>query len=135
MFVIYFGVASVITPPVAIVAYAAASIAGAGPMAIGITAFRIGLAMFIVPFAFAFYPQLLLTKESGDYELGSLSWICARLTISLWLLTSVLSRYDSAAVPGWEVIMRLVLALTVLLINPVYHGVAVVIALALFARP
>ena len=63
MFVFYFGVASTITPPVCIAAYAAAAIAGAGPLHTGFTAFRIGLALFIVLFAFAYplkIPEVLL---------------------------------------------------------------------------
>lgn len=60
MFVFYYAVLSMITPPVAIAAYAAADIAKEDPMKIGFTAMRIGLITFIVPFAFLFDPPLLM---------------------------------------------------------------------------
>jgi TRAP transporter 4TM/12TM fusion protein len=60
MFCLYFGVKSHLTPPVALAAYAAAGIAGAPPMRTGNTAFRVGIAGFIVPFMFVYRPELLL---------------------------------------------------------------------------
>lgn len=60
MFALYFGVISNITPPVAMAAYAAAGIAGSNPMRTGYTACRIGIAGFIVPFMFAYSPELVL---------------------------------------------------------------------------
>jgi TRAP transporter 4TM/12TM fusion protein len=59
-FVYYFGCLSAITPPVALAAYAGAGIAGANPMQTGLTATRICLTAFIVPFMFAYNPVLLL---------------------------------------------------------------------------
>jgi TRAP transporter 4TM/12TM fusion protein len=60
LFVLYFGVISCITPPVAIAAYAAASVAGSDPMKTGFTAFRLGLAGYFIPFSFAIRPGLLM---------------------------------------------------------------------------
>lgn len=60
LFVFYFACMSAITPPVALVAYPAAGIAGANPMRVGFTAWRLGLAAFIVPFMFVYSPALLL---------------------------------------------------------------------------
>lgn len=60
MFCFYFACLSLITPPVAISAYAAAGIAGSTIWLTGWTAFRLGIAGFIVPFAFAYNPSLLL---------------------------------------------------------------------------
>ncbi|WP_245779613.1 TRAP transporter permease [Desulfoscipio geothermicus] len=59
LFVFYFAIISAITPPVALAAYAAAGIAKDEPMKIGITACKIGLAAFIVPFLFAGQPALI----------------------------------------------------------------------------
>ena len=64
MFVFYFAVASAITPPVAIAAFAAASITRTEPMRTGIAAVRVGIVMFTVPFVFAWYPELLLIEEA-----------------------------------------------------------------------
>jgi len=60
MFGLYFAVFSMITPPIAIAAFAAASISGASPMGTGIRAFKMGLATYVVPFLFVLHPVLLL---------------------------------------------------------------------------
>ena len=60
MFVLYFGVLSAITPPVALAAFAAAPIAGSSPMGTALEASRLALPGFVIPFAFIFNPALLL---------------------------------------------------------------------------
>ena len=60
MFVLYFGMMSMITPPVAIAAFAAASLSGAGPMRMAIAAMKFGWPAFVLPFAFALNPALIL---------------------------------------------------------------------------
>jgi TRAP-type uncharacterized transport system fused permease subunit len=60
MFVLYFGMLSMITPPVALAAYAAASISGAGVMETGWAAVRIGWVKFVLPFMFVLSPTLLM---------------------------------------------------------------------------
>jgi len=60
MFILYLGMMSMITPPVAIGAFFAASLAGAEPMRTGFTAMRFGWTAYIVPFLFIFSPALLL---------------------------------------------------------------------------
>ena len=59
MFVFYFACISAITPPVAMAAYAGASIAGAKPMAVGFTACKLGRCAIIVPYMFCYAPSLL----------------------------------------------------------------------------
>ena len=60
MFVFYFGIVADITPPVALAAYAGSAIAKSNPLKTGITATRIAIAAFIVPYVFAFSPEMLL---------------------------------------------------------------------------
>jgi TRAP transporter 4TM/12TM fusion protein len=60
MFVLYFGMLSMITPPVALAAYAAANIAKAGVMETGWAAVRIGWVKFVLPFMFVLSPTLLM---------------------------------------------------------------------------
>jgi TRAP transporter 4TM/12TM fusion protein len=60
MFVLYHGCLSMITPPIALAAYAAAHIAGADPMRVGWIACRLGWPAFVLPFVFAWSPALLL---------------------------------------------------------------------------
>ncbi|HLR23396.1 MAG TPA: TRAP transporter permease [Pseudogracilibacillus sp.] len=60
LFVFYFAAVSAITPPVALAAFAAAGIAGSEPMKTGMTAVRLGIAAFIVPYIFVYGESLLL---------------------------------------------------------------------------
>lgn len=60
LFVLYFGMMSMITPPVAIAAFAAASLAGTSAMRTGWEAMRFGWPAYIVPFLFALSPALIL---------------------------------------------------------------------------
>ncbi len=60
LFVFYFGIVADITPPVALAAYAAAGIARANPMRTGLTATRLGISAFLIPYIFVMNPALLL---------------------------------------------------------------------------
>jgi TRAP-type uncharacterized transport system fused permease subunit len=60
MFIMYYGMLSMITPPVAIGAFAAANLADAEPMLTGYTAMRFGWTVFVIPFFFVFSGTLLL---------------------------------------------------------------------------
>ena len=59
-FVFYFGILADITPPVALAAYAGSAIAKSRPMKTAVNATRLGIAAYIIPFVFAFYPALIL---------------------------------------------------------------------------
>ena len=59
-FVFYFGVLSMVTPPVAVAAYAAAEISGENMMKIGLRATKLCFVAFIIPFAFMYEPGLLM---------------------------------------------------------------------------
>lgn len=58
-FIFYFGVFSLITPPVAVAAMAAAGIAKSSPWETGVEACKLGIVAFIVPFVFVYSPSLL----------------------------------------------------------------------------
>lgn len=147
MFVFYFAVASAITPPVAIAAFAAASITKEDPMLTGFAAVRGGIVMFVIPFVFAFYPELLLIKEAqldpssgtggflpgydGQVHWMPLIWLCARITLALYLLASVLARFDYRELNIFEVLVRLALALAILMKAPAIFGPAIVLAVLL----
>jgi TRAP transporter 4TM/12TM fusion protein len=65
MFILYFGCLSMITPPVAIGAFAAANLAGADPMKTGFEAVRFGWLVFVIPFLFVGSSTLLLSGSPG----------------------------------------------------------------------
>jgi len=66
LYVLYFGMMSMITPPVAIAAFAAAGIAGARPMRTGLEAMRFGWPAYVVPFLFVYSPSLILRGNVTD---------------------------------------------------------------------
>lgn len=87
MFVVYFAVLSAITPPVALAAFAAAPIAGANPMGIGMTAMgRLALMGFLTPFVFVYSPSMLLITHFSPVEFV---WSIARLCLAAYLIAQV----------------------------------------------
>ena len=88
MFVLYFGLMSMISPPVAIAAFTAAAISGARPIDTAMTSMRLGWAAFIVPFLFIKSPALLM---QGDWIHILLDTTTA--VAGIWLV--------SAALMGW----------------------------------
>ena len=75
LFIFYFGMMSMVTPPVALAAYTAASIAGTHIMSTGVAAFRFALVGFTLPYIFVYRPQLLMLDPSGGQAtLGSLAF-------------------------------------------------------------
>ncbi|MCY4395070.1 MAG: TRAP transporter permease [Rhodospirillaceae bacterium] len=63
LFIFYFGIVSGITPPVALVSYAAAGVANTDAIKTSWTACRLGIAIYILPYAFVYVPELLLIGE------------------------------------------------------------------------
>ncbi|SLN38543.1 TRAP transporter permease [Pseudooctadecabacter jejudonensis] len=151
MFVFYFAVASAITPPVAVAAFAAASITRSEPMRTAVSAVRVGIVMFTIPFVFAWYPELLLipeavtiTDENGrrvfmdgyseDTDFVSLSLLLCRLLAALYLIASALAGFDRASLKQWEVFLRIVAALLILWKAPVVIGVGVALTILLISK-
>jgi TRAP transporter 4TM/12TM fusion protein len=66
LFLMYCGMLSFITPPVAIAAYAAASLAGSPSMKTAVQACRMGAVLFILPFFFVFNPAFVLHASIGQ---------------------------------------------------------------------
>jgi len=106
LFVFYYAVLSDLTPPDAITAFAAANLAGSEMMTTGIEAFKLGIAGFLVPFAFVFQPALLLQGTLPEIlmatGLTALGVVClsAFLVGYIWSPLSWLHRFlfASAAV-------------------------------------
>ncbi len=149
MFIFYFAVASAITPPVALAAFAAASITKAEPMATGFSAVKVGIVMFVIPFVFALYPEILLIEAAvidpatssgstveylpgydGTVDWPALAWLLVRMLLGLYLLASALARFDQSQLRLWDCAFRLGLAVAVLLSNPLIYGTATVVAIA-----
>lgn len=128
MFVFYYGVASSLTPPVAIAAYAAAPIAGANPLHTALMSFRLGMAKFIIPFVFAYYPIILIIEE---FSLLPFIWIIVRTCFCIWLFSSALARFDTRKLSILEIVLRLAVAFALLVISPMVHLPAMLVGIAL----
>jgi TRAP transporter 4TM/12TM fusion protein len=100
LFIVYFASMSAITPPVAVAAFAAGSIARANPMAIGLLCCRLALVAFIIPFVFIYHPGILLIGTTGDIVLG--------ITVSTLAVVALVSASEGylfiALPPGWRVL-------------------------------
>jgi TRAP transporter 4TM/12TM fusion protein len=64
MFVFYFGIVADITPPVALAAYAGSAIAKSNPIKTGLTATRLAITAFIIPYIFVFSPSMLFINTT-----------------------------------------------------------------------
>ena len=81
LFIVYFASMSAITPPVAVAAFAAASIAQANPIKIAVLACRVAMVAFIIPFIFIFNPALLL--QGSAVEIVSIAALSAFAVVAL----------------------------------------------------
>ena len=97
------------TPPVAVAAYAAASMAGADPFKTGNTAFRLALAKALVPFMFVFAPSMLIMVPEFTWQEFALSFLGALTSITF--LGAALSAYMLAPLPLWQRIWLVVAAI------------------------
>ena len=108
LFVLYFGMMSMITPPVAIAAFAAASISGAGPMRTGWSAMAFGWSAYAIPFIFVCSPALLLIGDPGTVVLAT-----ATALSGVWLISAAVVGRLFARLPS---VQRLPLAAAGLLL-------------------
>lgn len=91
-------------------------------------AFRLGLAQFIIPFIFAFYPSLLLVEQ---FALGDFIWIVLRSGLAIWMMSSALSAYDRTRLTMVEIGLRILGALMLLIISPTAHLPGLILCCAL----
>ena len=96
MYVMYFGMMSMITPPVALAAYAAAGLAGADPIRTGVEACRFGWSAFVVPFLFVFSPTLLLIGSPGAIALALVTAV-----LGIWLASIAVIGYFVRPLGSW----------------------------------
>jgi len=88
LFLMYWGMISFITPPVALGAYAAASIAQSDPMKTGLEAMRLGSIIYFVPFFFVLNPALI-----GQGPGGEIALVLSTAVIGIVLIASGLQGY------------------------------------------
>jgi TRAP-type uncharacterized transport system fused permease subunit len=88
LFILYWGMMSYITPPVALAAITAAGVAGANASKTGLYAMRLGGILFILPFLFVLNPSLILQGALGDILVSVVTAVTA-----IWLMASAMEGY------------------------------------------
>ena len=139
LFVFYFGIIADITPPVALAAYAGSAIAKSDPMRTGVTASRLGVAAFIVPYIFVMSPHMLFLSPLADpasplyYSIypSAISMIQVSLTAVAGVagVAAALTGFISGKLHWWERVMALVGGL--LLVDP--NGITDLVGVGLVA--
>lgn len=111
LFVFYFGIISMLTPPVALAAHAGASMAGAPLVKTGHQAWRLALAGIILPFMFIYSPELLLIGHWHDIVLAVVSGV-----LGIYAFSAGIQGYMIRPANPFERVVLLISAL--LLIRP-----------------
>jgi TRAP transporter 4TM/12TM fusion protein len=103
MFVFYFGIVADITPPVALAAYAGSAIAKSNPMKTGVTATRLAITAFIVPYIFAYSPEMLLI-DAAWYDVVQ---IVITALVGIFAVSAGMEGYMFTKTPWWQRLMLL----------------------------
>ena len=92
LFVFYYAILSVITPPVCVTAFAGASIAESDPMRTGFVSVKLAIVAFIIPFMFVYQPALLWQGGMAEAAVATITAIIGVIGIGGamqgWLLTA-----------------------------------------------
>ena len=128
LFVVYFGVLSAVTPPVAIAAYAAAPIAQSNPLHTAIQALKLSFVGFIIPFVLIYNPALSLVFE---FEVVAFISVVFRLSLAIWLMTTSLGGVDRDRLSVYSRVLRMALGIAVLLNFVEVQAIGVVASIAL----
>jgi TRAP transporter 4TM/12TM fusion protein len=131
-FVFYYGVLADITPPVALAAYAGASMAGADPFKTGNTAFRLGLAKALVPFVFVYSPAMLLVTKGFTW--GEFFETTLGCMVGITMLAIALTGYGLSTLRAWERVWLALASVLVISPNRTVTLVGLVLALPIFFR-
>ena len=103
-FVFYFGIVADLTPPVALAAYAGAAIAQANPMKTAITATKLAIGAFIVPYVFALNPAMLFV----DTTAFEVVLICITSLVGIFGVSAALEGYLLCDMPWYQRIISVV---------------------------
>ncbi len=135
LFVVYWGLASHITPPVCITVYVTCGISGAGIWETGRDAVRLAIGKYVLPFSFALNPALLLLGPIDSIVMGAVSAFAGAVSVSAGTIGYGLRRlgwFDRALLivggallilPGWRtlVVGSILVGISLLLQSPLFH--------------
>lgn len=134
LFLFYFGMLSMITPPVAMAAYAAAAISGGSFYRTGFVAWKMALPIFVIPFFFVYYPGLACIGSLWEIVMATFN-----ATVGLSACTLALVGYCRGELRMWERAVLLAGGLGLIHQNPITDviGIVMLIAIAfwIFRKP
>ena len=139
LFIFYFGMMSMVTPPVALAAYAGAAIAKADVIKSAFAAFRFSLVGFALPFSFVLRPELLmLSPENTNASAYLVAANLATTLVAILGLSASIAGHAFKPIAGWQRVLLLGLSLTVFFTRWqdaqfIAHMVSVVLIAALVA--
>jgi TRAP transporter 4TM/12TM fusion protein len=126
LFLFYFGVVSMVTPPVALAAFAAAGISGASLWLTGTRAFKFSLAAFLVPYAFVLNEGLLL---KGPWT--EVIWVVSTAAIGVVLLAAAVVGHAYGPAHPLERLVLLISSLLLITPEKVTDFLGLIMALAI----
>ena len=124
MFIYYFAILSMLTPPVALSAYVASGVAESDLTKTGWKSFQLSLAGFLVPFIFVYNPAMLFIGP-----LHETVWVSITSIVGVAALAAAITGHISAALAGWERVVLLLCSLALIVPEKVtdFIGLAVLI--------
>jgi TRAP transporter 4TM/12TM fusion protein len=127
LFILYWGMMSYLTPPVALAAITAAGLADSPPTKTGFYAMRLGAILFILPFLFVINPALILQGPWAGVLSASITAI-----IAIWVLSSAMEGYlYRVGRLGWPMRIMVLLAGLLLIYPERYSDIVGMVAVAL----
>ena len=97
MFLLYFGMLSMITPPVALASFTAATIAGSRPMETGFAAVRMGWVSYLIPFVMVLDPGLVMVGSWFEIVRTGLSAL-----VGVWFMNGAIYGFLRRPLVRWE---------------------------------
>ena len=126
MFVFYFGIVADITPPVALAAYAGSAIAHSNPFKTGVTATRLAITAFIIPYIFAFNPKMLFIDASAPEIIVIIITSC----VGIFALSAGLERYMFRKLRIYETIPLIIGGLLMIYPGVISDSIGIVLVAA-----
>ncbi|MEQ8699531.1 MAG: TRAP transporter permease [Bauldia litoralis] len=134
MFVFYFGILADLTPPVALAAFAAAPIARESGMKIGLSAVKIALAGFVIPFMAVYAPALML-QDGGPLAatigyVPAVAYVVLKVCLAIALWGAAAIGYLRRPLALWERLLAAVAAATLVLALPITDEIGFALSVA-----
>jgi TRAP transporter 4TM/12TM fusion protein len=138
LFIYYFGMLSMITPPICLATFAAMSLSGSKLWPTGLAAMRFGIVAYIVPFVFAFHPALVMVGTWHEIALAIVTCGIGVALLSVGCAGHLFARLSwlerAVFVVAGIALMPAPVSLLMIAINAAGAAAAVLAILAQFAR-